>query len=119
MERINMEIQSKKRRYLNEIVFLRSIACLCIAVVHSLHMAHTSTTFTISLYDTIVDSAYVLFTFGTPTFIFISMLLISYSYPTGLPKNFLSRMFIFILFPFIFMAFFYEADMNILHQLLV
>src|SRR5690625_782044 len=118
MHKVHVIKQPKKRKYLNEIVFLRSIACLCIAVVHSLHIAHTDTTFTNSHYDTLVDSIYVLFTFGTPTFIFISMLLISYSYPTGLPKNFLSRRFKLILFPFIFMAFFYGAGMNILHQLL-
>lgn len=118
MEKNNIAAQPKKRKYLNEIVFLRSIACLCIAVVHSLHRAHSSSTFTNSLLDTIVDSGYVLLTFGTPTFIFISMLLISYSYPTGLPKNFLSKRFKLILFPFIFMAIFYGADMNIFHQLL-
>src|SRR5690625_7952470 len=74
--------------------------------------------FTNSHYDSLVDSIYVLFTFGTPTFIFISMLLISYSYPNGLPKGFLWRRFQLILLPFIFMAIFYSADMNIFNQLL-
>lgn len=74
--------------------------------------------FSNSHYDTLVDSIYVLFTFGTPTFIFISMLLISYSYPNGLPKGFLWRRFQLILLPFIFMAIFYSADMNIFNQLL-
>lgn len=118
MEKIKASVHPGKRKYLNEIVFLRSIACLCIAVVHSLHVAHTSATFTNDLYDTIVDSIYVLFTFGTPTFIFISMLLISYSYPTGLPKGFLAKRFKLIMLPFIFMAIFYSADMNIFRELL-
>lgn len=118
MEKNTIEAQPKKRKYLNEIIFLRSIACLCVAIEHALHVAHTSHTFTNSLYDTIVESGYVLLTFGTPTFIFISMLLISYSYPAGLPKDFLSRRFKLILFPFIFMAIFYSADMNLLNQLL-
>lgn len=118
MEKLIAPHRTEKRKYLNEIIFLRSIACLCIAVVHSLHRAHSSNTFTNSLYDTIVDSSYVLLTFGTPTFIFISMLLISYSYPTGLPQNFISKRFKLILFPFLFMALFYGADMNIFHQLL-
>ena len=118
MEKDYTKEQPEKRKYLNEIVFLRSIACLCIAVVHSLHVAHTDTTFTNSSYDTLMDSIYVLLTFGTPTFIFISMLLISYSYPDGLPRKFLSRRFKLILLPFIAMAIFYSADMNIFHQLL-
>lgn len=118
MEEKNTPIQSKKRRYLNEIVFLRSIACLCIAVVHSLGIAQGKTTFVNSTSDIIVDSIYVLFTFGTPTFIFISMLLISYSYPNGLPKGFLKRRFMLIMLPFICMAVFYSADMNIFNQLL-
>src|SRR5699024_6132607 len=118
MNKVHVTKQPPKRKYLNEIVFLRSIACLCIAVVHSLHRAHTDTTFSINYYDTLVNSIYVLLTFGTPTFIFISMLLISYSYPNGLPKGFLWRRFQLILLPFIFMAFFYSADMNIFNQLL-
>lgn len=108
----------KKRKYLNEIIFLRSIACLSVAVVHSLIVAQNKTTFTSSISETIVDSIFVLFTYGTPTFIFISMLLISYSYPNGLPRDFLTRRFMLIMLPFIFMAIFYGADMNIFNQLL-
>lgn len=118
MEEVNTSNKLENRKYLNEIVFLRSIACLCIAVVHSLGIAHSRTTFTNSISHNIVDSIYVLFTFGTPTFIFISMLLISYSYPNGLPKDFLSRRFMLIMLPFISMAIFYGADMNIFNQLL-
>lgn len=119
MEKVNTSIKLKKRRYLSEIVFLRSIACLCIAVVHSLGIAHNKASFTNSISNTLVDSIYVLFTFGTPTFIFISMLLISYSYPNGLPRDFLLRRFTLIMLPFIFMAIFYGADMNIFNQLIV
>lgn len=118
MEEISASKQPKKRKYLNEIIFLRSIACLSVAVVHSLIVAQNKTTFTSSISETIVDSIFVLFTYGTPTFIFISMLLISYSYPNGLPRDFLTRRFMLIMLPFIFMAIFYGADMNIFNQLL-
>lgn len=58
MEKKNTPIQSKKRKYLNEIVFLRSIACLCIAVVHSLGIAQGKTTFVNSTSDIIVERVF-------------------------------------------------------------
>lgn len=47
--------------------------------------------------------------FGTPAFVFISEMLISYSYPNQLPSNFFMKRVKFILLPFIFMGVFYAV----------
>ncbi|WP_171051686.1 acyltransferase family protein [Alteribacter natronophilus] len=100
-----------KKRMINEIFALRSIACLCIVFLHAIEIAlrssylHGMGPFIVTLFDSIQVFLY----FGTPVFIFISELIIAYSYRNrDIPDHFLSRRFKFIFIPFIVMAFFYS-----------
>ncbi len=100
----------KKR--IDEVFFIRSIACLCVVFVHSITRvmdlyASQLTSFSQSVFWTIR----LIFTFGTPIFIFLSEFLLSYSYPQGLPKDFMRKRLKFILLPYISMSFIYAVVM--------
>ncbi|MDG4950628.1 acyltransferase family protein [Weeksellaceae bacterium KMM 9724] len=99
--------RSNVRKHLNEIVLLRSLACISIVFYHSIRSAQKTIPQIPELYNKFISAITTLFTFGTPTFIFISILLITYSYPNGLPKDFLSRRFKLIFIPYISMAIIY------------
>lgn len=98
---------SVKKTYINEIFLIRALACLSIVLLHSLSEAKYGLSNISDSLNTVVDSIRVLLAFGTPTFVFISMLLVSYSYPDGLPSNFLARRAKLILLPYLSMAVFY------------
>lgn len=93
-----------KKKHLNEIFLLRGIACLSIVLLHSLGVAQAGISDINAYLNMIVNSIRVLLTFGTPTFIFISIFIISYSYPNGVKSNFLNKRVKSILLPFLFMA---------------
>ncbi|MGG2089634.1 acyltransferase family protein [Priestia aryabhattai] len=100
-------MSSKKNRntgVLNEIIMIRAIACLSIVMLHSITFSVNYSEVGISLLTvaTILSS-------GTPTFVFISALLLSYSYSDQLPRNFYWKRIKFIFFPFAFMALFYAC----------
>ncbi|MCR6098005.1 acyltransferase family protein [Salipaludibacillus agaradhaerens] len=90
---------------IKEIYWLRAIACLAVVLTHSI-------TTTLSHYVDTMSQAeeYLLialrfiFLFGTPTFVFISEFLLSYSYANGVPKGFFVKRIKFLLVPFIFMG---------------
>ncbi|MCY8234654.1 acyltransferase family protein [Priestia endophytica] len=94
----------KKRKVLNEITIIRALACLSIVMLHS-------TTFTVNYAQEgiLVTTLATILCFGTPTFVFISGLILAYSYPNNLPKGFYWKRIKLILFPFIFMAIFYAV----------
>lgn len=96
-----------RKTYIDEIFVLRAIACLSIVFLHALGIAQSGITDISDSFNSVVNSIRVLLTFGTPTFVFISMLVISYSYPDGLPSGFLGRRFKLILLPYFSMAIFY------------
>ncbi|WP_096435032.1 acyltransferase family protein [Alteribacter populi] len=101
----------KQPNMINEVFFLRSIACLSIVLLHSIERA-IHTPFLNGIGPSMVmlfDSIQVFLYFGTPVFIFISELIIAYSYRNKpIPNRFLSKRFLFIFVPFLFMAFFYS-----------
>ncbi|UCZ55171.1 acyltransferase family protein [Bacillus shivajii] len=97
---------------IKEVFLLRSIACLCIVFLHAIGTGLSSipdtaiSTFTYNLFD----SVNVLLYFGTPLFIFISELIIAYSYRNKqIPSHFLNKRFKYIFIPFLFMAMFYAV----------
>ena len=67
-------MSTTKKIYLNEIFMLRAVACLSIVLVHSLAVAQSGISNISDYLDIVVNSVRVLLTFGTPTFVFISML---------------------------------------------
>ncbi|OLO39181.1 hypothetical protein BTR23_08990 [Alkalihalophilus pseudofirmus] len=97
----------KQNQTINEVIILRSIACLSIVFLHSIGFALSGNhigAWTRGFFDSIQ----VLLYYGTPMFIFISELLIAYSYRNkALPKNFLRKRFKLIFLPFLCMALFY------------
>lgn len=100
-----LKLEKKK---ISEIFFLRSIACLSVVMVHSIGR-YIQINEEISAWNAL----YTLMTYGTPTFIFISILLLSYSYRDNLPSGFLVKRFKYILIPYISMAIIYAALNNI------
>lgn len=103
-------MSSKKKQktgVLNEIIIIRAIACLSIVMLHSI-------TFSVNYREAgipLLTGATIL-SFGTPTFVFISALILSYSYSDQLPRNFYWKRIKFIFFPFAFMALFYSCVQN-------
>ncbi|WP_078427214.1 acyltransferase family protein [Alkalihalobacterium alkalinitrilicum] len=97
----------KQNQTINEVIIVRSIACLSIVFLHSIGFALSGNhigAWTRGFFDSI----HVLLYYGTPMFIFISELLIAYSYRNkALPKNFLRKRFKLIFLPFLCMALFY------------
>lgn len=110
-------MSATKKIYLNEIFMLRAVACLSIVLLHSLAIAQSGISNLSDYLDAVVNSVRVLLTFGTPTFVFISMLLISYSYPNGLPTTFLGRRAKLILLPYLSMAVFYALFSGLVSEL--
>lgn len=94
-----------------EIFLLRSVACLCVVLIHSasivINKIYDETD--VSLEKAIWASFLLLFMFATPLFVFISEFLVAYSRTMKSPKTFLWKRTKYILFPFITMAIFYAV----------
>lgn len=95
---------------IKEIFIMRSIACLCIVFIHAIGVGLTTTSQETGAFSAVIfDSINIILYFGTPMFIFISELLIAYSYKNRkIPDHFLSKRFKLIFLPFLFMAVFYS-----------
>ncbi|MFO7887386.1 MAG: acyltransferase family protein, partial [Eubacteriales bacterium] len=99
-----------KRKRIDEVYFLRSIAIMCVVTVHTV-------TRIIEIYgqgsilfgnqQLILMTIRLFATFGTPIFIFLSELLLAYAYSDKIPEGFLKKRFRLILIPYISMAFLY------------
>lgn len=100
------------RKLIPEIFFIRSIACLCVVLVHSftkvvqIHGPSLS-----NEHELLLMTVRLIFTFGTPIFIFLSEFLLAYSYSNNVPDNFLSKRVKYILLPYISMGFIYAILM--------
>ncbi|WP_096188789.1 acyltransferase family protein [Evansella halocellulosilytica] len=95
---------------IKEVFFLRSIACLCIVFLHAISTGlSTIPSAEISVFSyNLFDSINVFLYFGTPLFIFISEMIIAYSYRNKeIPHHFLNKRFKYIFVPFLLMAMFY------------
>ncbi|PRO66945.1 acyltransferase family protein [Alkalicoccus urumqiensis] len=95
---------------IKEIFMLRSIGCLSIVLLHSIHIGIESMTIREmgELSALFFDSIQMILYYGTPMFIFISEFLIAYSYKNReLPSHFLKKRLRYILIPFYIMGVFY------------
>lgn len=92
----------KKR--VEEIDFLRTIACLSIVLMHSITLALATYNLEDGVMRNVLTSLQIALMSGTPIFIFISEFVVSYSYPKKLPKGFFVKRFKYILSPFIFIG---------------
>lgn len=101
----------KNQGMIKEIFVLRSIGCLSIVFLHSIHIALTTVPIREmgELAAITFDSVQMILYYGTPMFIFISEFLISYSYRNReVPNNFLRKRIRYILIPYFIMAIFYS-----------
>ncbi len=95
----------KPRQTIDEVSIVRVIACLSVVLLHSIKFSTGEST------DGAVEfglwSLAGLLSFGTSTFVFISALILAYSYPKSLPSGFYMKRIRFLLIPFACMAVFY------------
>lgn len=106
-----------KKKRIEELDILRSIAIMTVVTVHSItrvieiHENH-------GMLDTYHEEALLtmrLFTtFGTPIFVFLSVFLLAYAYYDELPDNFMEKRIKLIIIPYISMSFIYAFIM--LHE---
>ncbi|MCY9018877.1 acyltransferase family protein [Priestia megaterium] len=97
-----------KKKLVNEIFWLRAIACLAVVTIHSIQKG-------IDYYFTGENTPMVYFLhlfyaaslFGTPSFVFISEFLLAKAYPSGVPQGFFKKRVKFLITPFIFMGIVY------------
>ncbi|WP_332693080.1 acyltransferase family protein [Halalkalibacter lacteus] len=107
-----------KKKHVNEISFLRSIACLSIVLLHSIvwGMEYIGFLSDLPSYSkTLLDSITVFLYYGTPTFIFITAFILGYSFRENgnIPKSFLTKRLKFILIPYLFMAVLYATPYSL------
>lgn len=107
---INANVPLKNKR-LNEIVILRSIACLSVVLLHSIKFS-VGYDYNGEVINFILLTIAGMLSFGTPTFVFISALILSYTYSNSLPKGFYLKRVKFILLPYICMGLFYSVFFN-------
>lgn len=84
---------------IKEIFIIRSVACIAVVLGHAMHTANSNQEITNTLHSIVLMALM----FGTPTFVFISELILSKSYRNrNLPKDFLLKRFNLIFIPYIF-----------------
>ncbi|UCZ53540.1 acyltransferase family protein [Bacillus shivajii] len=94
-----------KTKIINEAYWHRALACIAVVITHAVNTTLTNYEFTISQFNeyALILIRFIAF-FGTPTFIFISELLLAHAYPNGVPKGFFMKRIKFLLFPFLTLA---------------
>ncbi|MFP7412658.1 acyltransferase family protein [Priestia filamentosa] len=110
---INVIKKENNRKNLNEITIIRAIACLSVVLLHSIKFEVGFTYTGEGEIDFLLLTIAGLLAFGTPVFVFISELLLAYSYPEKLPKGFYKKRIKLILIPFLSMGIFYAILYNI------
>ncbi|MGM0419476.1 MAG: acyltransferase family protein, partial [Bacillota bacterium] len=103
-----------KKRRIEEIDLLRSIAIICVVIVHSVSRVieiYESHNMLLSYQKDILLTIRLFTTFGTPIFIFLSVFLLAYAYSDHLPDNFMKKRVKLILIPYISMALIYAFIM--------
>lgn len=103
----------KEGRVINEIFWIRALACLAVAIIHSVNT-------TLMNYEDIISQPdnYILIAvrfaafFGTPAFVFISEMLLAHVYPDNLPQGFFRKRIKYLLFPFIFIGIVFAFMLN-------
>jgi len=92
-----------KKGFVNEIFFIRFVACMCVVLIHSITMTRSN----LDVSATTTSVTYLInmsMMFATPVFVMISEFLLSYSYPDRLPKSFWKKRILYILVPYLVLA---------------
>lgn len=96
----------RKKKFLNELIMLRAIACISIVTLHAINQVIRLDGGT-ERWDALYSNIAHLLSFGTPTFVCISIILLSHTYKNSLPKDFYRKRIKYILMPYLAMAIFY------------
>lgn len=91
-----------KPRLIPELFVLRTVACLSLTLLHALNRIYPES-------GLAMDFVKLALTFGTPAFIFISEMILSYSYPDDMPKSFWRKRFSFVFMPYLLFGAFYAV----------
>lgn len=95
-----------EKKRLQELLMLRSIACLSIVLLHA--MNHSLQAITGEIAYIIYESVHLILYYGTPLFVFISEFLLAYAYrDRKLSKSFWKKRVHYIAIPYVCMALFY------------
>lgn len=95
------KIKVEKRDFISEIDTIRAIACLSVVLLHSINFVVGINYAESNNFDKSLITISNLLSFGTTAFIFISGLILAYSYPKKLPSDFYLKRFKYIILPFI------------------
>ncbi|MFP3723564.1 acyltransferase family protein, partial [Priestia filamentosa] len=95
-----------KKEHVNEIFFIRSIACLAIVLIHAITSSLTKFQDITATSYNLLSSLQMTLMFGTPMFIFISEFLLSKT-SKQVNKHFFIKRFKFLILPYLFMAIIY------------
>ncbi|WP_373231283.1 acyltransferase family protein [Cohnella sp.] len=101
-----------QKKLILEVDSIRAIACLCVVLLHTImYVLEFSSDYLLpqgaSSLDRSLATIVGLLAFGTPTFVFLSELLLSRTYPDRMPNQFFKRRVIPLAAPFVFISFFY------------
>ncbi|MDU9695137.1 acyltransferase family protein [Priestia aryabhattai] len=97
-----------KNNSIEEIYWLRALACLAIVFLHSIQESFLYYKGTNSgIIETVLLILLIAMMFATPTFVFISEFLLAKKYSTGVPNGFFKKRLLFLGIPYLFMGFIY------------
>lgn len=101
------------RKNISEVGLIRAIACMSVVLLHSIKFTAGDSTEGAVQFGMWTLAG--LLSFGTSTFVFISALVLAYSYPNDLPKQFYTKRIKFLFIPFACMAVFYAIISGLLN----
>ncbi|MEC0667005.1 acyltransferase family protein [Priestia flexa] len=96
-----------KNKLINELFWLRFIACLAVVVGHAIQTSESHflpDDSALGISAEIRQVIYLSLLFGTPVFVFISEFLLAKSYPVNVPKGFIKKRVQYLLVPYLFMS---------------
>lgn len=96
----------------NEVFWLRTIACIAVTFGHGLQIGYSHYTEP-TIYNVISYLIYMFVLFGVPVFVFISEFLLSNKYSIQIPPGFFKKRLKILVIPYIFMSIiyaFFDAD---------
>ncbi|RAP73576.1 acyltransferase family protein [Paenibacillus montanisoli] len=92
-----------KKNIINEVFFLRAIACLSIVLLHCVTKIYESD-------GGFIDALRLILSFGTPAFIIISEIVLANAYPTQTPEGFLKKRILYIAVPYLCFVLLYSLQ---------
>ncbi len=94
---------------MNEIHWLRIIACLSVVLTHA--VSRVLTDFSVTGDERVLYRTFqMMLLYGTPMFVLISTIVMTHAYKEKIPQGFLKKRVSFILIPYMVMATFYASD---------